>query len=61
LKKYCECFNAGLKCKDNCRCEECENGKHDEENHNHRSMTLDAGAVGVMITAATGGGAMKQG
>ena len=25
-KKYCECFGAGLRCSDNCICEECENG-----------------------------------
>ncbi|EAR91019.2 tesmin TSO1-like CXC domain protein (macronuclear) [Tetrahymena thermophila SB210] len=25
LKKYCECFNAGLKCTNNCKCEECRN------------------------------------
>lgn len=25
-KKYCECFGAGLRCSDNCICEDCENG-----------------------------------
>ncbi|KAL4506448.1 hypothetical protein ABPG72_000019 [Tetrahymena utriculariae] len=25
LKKYCECYNAGLKCTNNCKCEECDN------------------------------------
>lgn len=25
LKKYCECFNAGLECNENCQCEECKN------------------------------------
>ncbi|KAL4460025.1 hypothetical protein ABPG74_003551 [Tetrahymena malaccensis] len=25
LKKYCECYNAGLKCTDNCKCEGCKN------------------------------------
>ncbi|KAJ1492327.1 hypothetical protein T484DRAFT_1597141, partial [Baffinella frigidus] len=24
-KKYCECFGAGLRCSDNCICEDCEN------------------------------------
>lgn len=26
LKKYCECFQAGLKCGLNCKCEDCKNG-----------------------------------
>jgi len=26
LKKYCECFGVGLKCGDNCICENCHNG-----------------------------------
>jgi hypothetical protein len=26
LKKYCECFQAGLKCGEHCRCEGCQNG-----------------------------------
>jgi len=26
LKKYCECYSAGLKCGDNCICEDCQNG-----------------------------------
>jgi ubiquitin-conjugating enzyme (huntingtin interacting protein 2) len=26
VKKYCECFGAGLKCGDNCICEDCQNG-----------------------------------
>jgi hypothetical protein len=25
LKKYCECYKAGLKCDENCRCRECAN------------------------------------
>ena len=27
IKKYCECFNAGLPCGDKCRCEDCSNTK----------------------------------
>ena len=27
LKKYCVCYNSGLKCNENCRCSECLNGK----------------------------------
>lgn len=25
LKRYCECYQAGLKCGENCRCEDCKN------------------------------------
>lgn len=25
MKKYCECYQAGLKCGDNCKCEDCKN------------------------------------
>lgn len=25
LKKYCECYNNGLKCTSSCKCEECKN------------------------------------
>jgi hypothetical protein len=31
LKKYCECFQAGVPCSQNCRCVDCRNGKHSEE------------------------------
>lgn len=26
-KKYCECFNAGLACGEDCKCEDCLNGE----------------------------------
>ena len=26
-KKYCECFNAGMKCTEDCECCDCHNGK----------------------------------
>lgn len=29
LKKYCECYNNGLKCSANCKCEECRNCQDD--------------------------------
>jgi len=35
-KKYCECYEAGIKCEDYCKCEECKNttnGKKMEEEH----------------------------
>ena len=25
-KKYCECFNAGISCGDECKCQDCMNG-----------------------------------
>lgn len=31
LKKYCVCFNAGVKCDDSCRCKNCENREVGEE------------------------------
>ena len=37
LKKYCECYQAGLKCGDNCKCEDCKNmplpGKPEQPEH----------------------------
>ena len=32
LKKYCECYKAGLKCSKICRCKICENMENKEEN-----------------------------
>jgi hypothetical protein len=32
LKKYCECFGAGIKCGEHCKCEGCKNMGEDEEN-----------------------------
>lgn len=37
LKKYCECFNAGIACNNLCKCEECKNiinGDTSEPVHN---------------------------
>ena len=31
LKKYCECFQAGIYCQDNCRCIDCKNTEGNEE------------------------------
>ena len=37
MKKYCECYQAGLKCGDNCKCVDCKNkpvqGKPDQSEH----------------------------
>jgi hypothetical protein len=32
-KKYCECYNAGRKCTDKCKCEDCLNGTHPPGHH----------------------------
>ena len=32
LKKYCECYKAGLKCSKSCRCKICENIENKKEN-----------------------------
>lgn len=34
LKKYCECFQAGIKCSDACKCVDCKNGG-DSHGHGH--------------------------
>jgi hypothetical protein len=40
LKKYCECYNNGAKCNNNCKCEECKNTEDNMENE--RSNTIRA-------------------
>ena len=47
LKKYCECFKAGLKCSKVCRCKICENKNKNEdnreniENNNYKEKNKD--------------------
>lgn len=33
-KKYCECYNAGVKCSELCKCEECKNNVSEAEGEN---------------------------
>ena len=30
-KKYCDCYNRGVKCGQNCSCENCENGETESQ------------------------------
>jgi hypothetical protein len=39
LKKYCECYKAGLECSSCCRCRICENGKKIENNKNEEEKS----------------------
>lgn len=38
LKKYCECFCAGVKCGDSCKCDDCKNGcDHEKPSKSEKS------------------------
>lgn len=47
LKKYCECYQAGLKCSELCKCEDCKNAKMKEsrdlpKNRNRTTVKKEA-------------------
>lgn len=44
LKKYCECFQAGIYCGDNCKCIDCKNFevRHDALAHAHTHVHTHA-------------------
>jgi hypothetical protein len=44
-KNYCECFQMGVECNSKCKCENCLNGKHDENAHDARRQRLGLGAA----------------
>jgi len=46
LKKYCDCFSNGLKCKEGqCRCNNCQNMNDENNNENEENSSSDAGYV----------------
>lgn len=55
LKKYCECFQAGVLCTDNCRCINCQNtdpGLHKASNKAKKPSTEPVEEVGQIPTPA---------
>ena len=46
LKKYCECFQAGIKCTDLCRCEGC----HNRDTDDAKDGEGKEGTVGTQVT-----------
>lgn len=60
MKKYCECFQAGIPCGDACKCEGCQNCV---ENPRRLQALAAAGkrARSVQSTPQTGSGAMAPG
>ena len=41
LKKYCECFTAGILCTDQCKCEECKNNNADFVGSLRKKIKMD--------------------
>lgn len=54
-KKYCECYQAGVKCSDMCRCLQCKNGKEGHGGEGH------GGVGGVAVEAEADEKAKKKG
>ncbi|GAX75377.1 hypothetical protein CEUSTIGMA_g2821.t1 [Chlamydomonas eustigma] len=53
VKKYCECFDAGAPCKDNCRCTDCQNTTPDLYARSRRDDSPDrAGGLDSLASAA---------
>ena len=43
-KKYCECFQQGVKCSELCKCENCKNGKcegHDDKSEPNKNKNTE--------------------
>ena len=57
LKKYCECYHAGVKCSPNCRCRDCKNTV--DGGNAKKGGTIEVargGTASVAATAAAAGG-----
>lgn len=52
-KKYCECFGAGLRCSDNCICEDCENGNEPGAQHKPRPAAAPAKGKGKAVPSSS--------
>lgn len=44
-KKYCECFNAGVKCTQLCKCENCLNGKNDSPDAQGQHINVEGSNI----------------
>ena len=55
-KKYCECYQAGIKCSDICRCVNCKNGKECGDALHGRHPPPGAAPVGSMVVGLGMGG-----
>ena len=57
LKKYCECYSAGVPCSDKCRCVECKNPPNGDGGSGESEDSRDGTETGVL---AAGAGPVRQ-